>query len=629
MGIGHRWMGPKSQGSVPALLMSPLLEAGGVGRRLGPSAHTQLRQQVGHVVLDRFLGEEHPLADLPVREALGDQVEDLALLLGETGELVLLRLRPKPFQHPSGHRRVEERLAPRDPPDSIEEIGSLHLLEDVARGAGHDGAEEGFVVGVAGEHEALDLRVARPDLAAHLDAAAVGQPDVEDSDLRLCCRYAGERLLGGTGLTDDRQVALGLEQFPQSPSHDLVIVEEEHSDDVLGHGAMFALPSLGSVPDNAGPQSLRHLLQAVLSIGSGLDLNAILQRIIEAAVELVDARYGALGVLDESGTRLSQFLTVGLDADERARIGHLPDGHGILGLLIVEPRPIRLPDLREHPDSYGFPENHPPMRSFLGVPVRVRGEVFGNLYLTDKTSAEVFTDIDEELVIALAGAAGVAIENARLHARVGEMAMLEDRERIAQDLHDTVIQRLFATGLGLQGAARLAERPEVVARIEQAVDDLDLTVKHIRTAIFGLERTRPQSEGVRRRILSLTAEAAGSLGFEPRVVFDGAVDAAADEGLAADLLATLRESLANVAKHAGATAVDVTVRASDAELVLEVADNGRGLGGEARSAVDGANVGGGRGLGNMVKRAAHWDGTCEVAASPRGGTVVTWSVPRG
>ena len=385
----------------------------------------------------------------------------------------------------------------------------------------------------------------------------------------------------------------------------------------------------GSVPDNAGPQSLRHLLQAVLSIGSGLDLNAILQRIIEAAVELVDARYGALGVLDESGTRLSQFLTVGLDTDERARIGHLPDGHGILGLLIVEPRPIRLPDLREHPDSYGFPENHPPMRSFLGVPVRVRGEVFGNLYLTDKTSAEVFTDIDEELVIALAAAAGVAIENARLHARVGEMAMLEDRERIAQDLHDTVIQRLFATGLGLQGAARLAERPEVVARIEQAVEDLDLTVKHIRTAIFGLERTRPQSEGVRRRILSLTAEAAGSLGFEPRVVFDGAVDAAAGEGLAADLLATLRESLANVAKHAGATAVDVTVRANDALLVLEVADNGRGLGGEARSAGDAADVGGGHGLGNMVKRAAHWDGTCEVAASPGGGTVVTWSVPRG
>ena len=380
------------------------------------------------------------------------------------------------------------------------------------------------------------------------------------------------------------------------------------------------------MPDNAGPRSLRHLLQAVLSIGSGLDLNAVLQRIIEAAVELVDARYGALGVLDETGTRLSEFLTVGLTDDERARIGHLPEGHGILGLLIVEPRPIRLPDLREHPDSYGFPENHPPMRSFLGVPVRVRGEVFGNLYLTDKTSAEVFSDIDEELVVALAGAAGVAIENARLHARVGEMAMLEDRERIAQDLHDTVIQRLFATGLGLQGAARLAERPEVIARIEQAVEDLDLTVKHIRTAIFGLERTRPQTEGVRRRMLALTAEAAGSLGFEPRVLFDGPVDAAVGEEQSADLLATLRESLANVAKHARATSVDVTVRATDAELDLEVADDGRG-----REASDGdadRDAGGGKGLGNMAKRAERWGGSCTVADRPGGGTLVSWRVPR-
>jgi signal transduction histidine kinase len=392
---------------------------------------------------------------------------------------------------------------------------------------------------------------------------------------------------------------------------------------------MFALPRLGPVPDNAGPRSLRQLLQAVLSIGSGLDLHAVLQRITEAAVELVDARYGALGVLDESGTRLAEFLTVGLDADERARIGHLPEGHGILGLLIVEPRPIRLPDLREHADSYGFPENHPPMRSFLGVPVRVRGEVFGNLYLTDKTSAEVFTDVDEELVVALAGAAGVAIENARLHARVGEMAMLEDRERIAQDLHDTVIQRLFATGLALQGAARLAQRPEVVERIERAVDDLDLTVKHIRTAIFGLERARPQSEGVRRRVLALTAEAAGSLGFEPRVLFDGPVDAAVADELANDLVATLREALANVAKHARASSVEVSLRASDDAVVLEVSDDGRGL--AAAADVEDVYASGGHGLGNMAKRAERWAGSCTVTDGPgpgAGGTVVTWRVPR-
>jgi signal transduction histidine kinase len=375
------------------------------------------------------------------------------------------------------------------------------------------------------------------------------------------------------------------------------------------------------MPDNAGPQSLRRLLQAVLSIGSGLDLDLVLQRIIEAAVELVDARYGALGVLDENRTRLSQFLTVGLDADQRAQIGHLPEGHGILGLLIVDPEPIRLPDLREHPDSYGFPENHPPMRSFLGVPIRVRGEVFGNLYLTDKTSSEVFTDVDEELVVALAAAAAVAIDNARLHERVGEMAMLEDRERIAQDLHDTVIQRLFATGLLLQGTARLVQRPEVAERIEQAVDDLDLTVKHIRTAIFGLEHTRAKGEGVRRRILGMTAEAAGSLGFEPRVLFDGPVDASVRDELANDLLATLREALANVAKHAEASRVDVELF-SGSDLVLRVIDDG--VGPEAAGEPDADH---GHGLVNLRRRAQRWEGRCTLEPGTPRGSVLTWQVP--
>ena len=230
----------------------------------------------------------------------------------------------------------------------------------------------------------------------------------------------------------------------------------------------------------------------------------MLRHIVESAVDLVDARYGALGVLDETGTGLAEFITVGhRRRSPPGASAPCPKGHGILGLLILEPKPIRLPDLHEHPDSYGFPPNHPPMKSFLGVPIRVRDQVFGNLYLTDKTTAEVFTDIDEELVVALAAAAGVAIENARLHLRVRELALLEDRERIARDLHDTVIQRLFATGLRLQGAARLAERPEVAERIIQAVDDLDLTVKHIRTAIFGLEASRRAAGGLRQRVLAL------------------------------------------------------------------------------------------------------------------------------
>ncbi len=158
----------------------------------------------------------------------------------------------------------------------------------------------------------------------------------------------------------------------------------------------------------------RDLLDAVLAIGTGLDLETVLHRIVEAAVRLVDARYGALGVIDET-RRLSQFLTVGIDEATAAQIGPLPRGGGILGLLIDDPQPLRLHDLNDHPAAFGFPAHHPPMRSFLGVPIRVRGEVFGNLYLTEKAGGVDFDDEDERVVLALAAAAGVAIENARLY----------------------------------------------------------------------------------------------------------------------------------------------------------------------------------------------------------------------
>jgi signal transduction histidine kinase len=372
-----------------------------------------------------------------------------------------------------------------------------------------------------------------------------------------------------------------------------------------------------SQPSYAGPASLRQLLDAVMTVGTDLDLKTMLRRIVAAAAELVDARYGALGVLDGSGTELAQFITVGLDEETYQAIGTLPKGHGILGLLIVDPRPIRLPDLHEHPDSFGFPPHHPPMKSFLGVPVRVRDQVFGNLYLTDKTTAEVFTDIDEELVVGLAAAAGVAIENARLHAKVKELVLLEDRERIARDLHDTVIQRLFATGLRLQGAARLAQRPEVAERIIAAIDDLDVTVKQIRTAIFGLEASRRPGSGLRDQVLAVAAEAGGPLGFDPRVLFDGPVDTVADS-VATEVLAVLREALANVARHARASRVDVEV-SLDGDLVLSVRDDGRGLPAERRA--------GGRGLANMAARASALGGSMHASAGETTGTAVEWRVP--
>jgi len=367
---------------------------------------------------------------------------------------------------------------------------------------------------------------------------------------------------------------------------------------------------------------LQQLMEAVLAIGSDLDLPSMLRRIIHAATELVDAQYGALGVLDDTRSSLSQFITVGIDEAGRAAIGELPHGHGILGLLIVDAKPLRLPDLTAHPDSAGFPPNHPPMRSFLGVPIRVRDEVFGNLYLTDKRTAEAFTSEDEDLVVALAGAAGVAIENARLHTKVQELALVEDRERIARDLHDTVIQRLFATGMSLQGSVRLVESDPggAVGRIEAAVDDLDLTVKHIRTAIFGLESSRLDRTGTRRRILDLVHEAAGPLGFEPRVLIDGPLDLGLDDSVAAELVATLREALSNVARHARARHVDVAVVLDDEALCLEVVDDGIGP--------PGSDTKRGKGLRNMARRAAQLDGSLELRPNPSGGTELVWRIPR-
>jgi signal transduction histidine kinase len=374
------------------------------------------------------------------------------------------------------------------------------------------------------------------------------------------------------------------------------------------------------VTEVAGPRSLRQLLDAVLTIGSDLDLPAMLRRIVQAATDLVDARYGALGVLDDTHTRLSEFITVGIDEEGRRAIGELPSGHGILGLLILDAKPLRLPDLREHPESYGFPPNHPPMRSFLGVPIRIRDQVFGNLYLTDKTSAEVFTDVDEELAVGLAAAAGVAIENARLQARLHDLALVEDRERIARDLHDTVIQRLFATGLSLQGTTRLVANDPAVAteRIEQAVDDLDLTVRHIRTAIFGLETTRSRSDSLRNRVLGLVREAADSLGFEPRVLLDGPIDTGVSDRIADELIATLREAVTNVVKHAHASSLYLEVLVAD-EVVLRVTDDGDGPPDDATPR--------GHGLHNMALRAEKLGGTFSMVAAEPTGTVLDWRVP--
>jgi signal transduction histidine kinase len=366
------------------------------------------------------------------------------------------------------------------------------------------------------------------------------------------------------------------------------------------------------------PAKLRRLVDAVLIMEADIELPLLLRHLVEEACSLVGARYGALGVLNESRTDLEQFVTVGLsDAAEQA-IGPRPAGRGVLGVLITDPIPLRLTDLGVHPDRYGFPANHPPMKSFLGVPVRVRSQVYGNLYLTDKVGAQDFSDEDEALAEALALATGIAIENARLHDRVRMLSVIDDRDRIARDLHDRVIQRVFAVGMSLQGAARLPERDQIVERVNKAVDDLDATVTEIRTAIFELGES-PMPGGLRRSAVELTKEMASSLGMRPEIIFQGPIDNAVPQHVADHVLAVLREALTNVGKHAQATRCTVTISVAD-DVTLEVSDNGAGI---RIPLADGAGLG----LVNLRSRAEKLKGSFEVQVNEEGGTRLLWRVP--
>ncbi|WP_133896167.1 GAF domain-containing sensor histidine kinase [Streptomyces sp. KS 21] len=529
------------------------------------------------------------------------------------------------------------------------------------------------------------------------------------------------------------------------------------------------------------------LLEAVVSVGRELDLAQVLRRIVEAAALLVDAEYGALGVIGPDGRTLSQFLTVGLTDEEIAEIGPLPAGHGLLGEVIHHPEPLRLTDLGAHSSSYGFPAHHPPMRTFLGVPIRVRDEVFGNLYLTDKRGGIDFDTEDETVISTLSVAAGVAIDNARLYegsqrqqrwlkanaeitesllsgssrlavleliarraqeitaarladismpvtgaeglvvefavgadseARQGlvvplagtlsgaahrtgrsvaslhasdddrypadvqvqdglgpavavplgtaagesrgvlllarpvgepafgegeleplvafagqaalalelaerrrdaeQIALLEERDRIARDLHDLAIQRLFATGMTLQSAARLVEHEGAAERIGRAVDDLDETIKIIRSTIFGLRtKDREDGPGLRARAARAVGDAATTLGHPPRLSMEGLLDTDVPPQTADHVMAVLGELLSNAARHAQATRVGVTLRAAKGEIMLTVSDNGKGIPAQGRRS----------GLRNLAERAEGLGGTFTIETPDEGGSRLVWRAP--
>ncbi|MCX4999977.1 GAF domain-containing protein [Streptomyces longwoodensis] len=528
------------------------------------------------------------------------------------------------------------------------------------------------------------------------------------------------------------------------------------------------------------------LLEAVLSVGRELDLEQALRSIVEAAVALVDAEYGALGVIGPDGRRLSAFHTVGVDAEQIARIGPYPEGHGILGELIRHPEPLRLAKLSDHPASYGFPAHHPPMNTFLGVPIRVRDHIFGNLYLTEKRGGQQFDEDDESVLATLAVAAGVAIDNARLYeesrlrerwlqvnaeithtlmsgdqggvlpliaerareitasalsvvvmpvdgtdtlavelavgheadawrglvlpvegtligqaflqrapvsspdvshdSRVSagpprfeglgpavavpigsgdeargvvllvrhssgqefseketeplqvfaaqaavamelaerrqdaeQIALLEDRDRIARDLHDLAIQRLFATGMTLQSAGRRVQDSMASERILRAVDDLDETIKIIRSTIFGLRSRDEAVPGLRSRVVRAIGEAAPLLGFAPSVRMEGLLDTHVPLQTADHVMAVLTESLTNVARHAGADRTDVVLETDGKQVRLTVTDNGVGIPDGGRRS----------GLTNMAERAQKLGGGMELQSPGGKGTRLVWHAPLG
>ena len=369
------------------------------------------------------------------------------------------------------------------------------------------------------------------------------------------------------------------------------------------------------------PAKLRRVLDATLLIEADLELPALLRHVIDEARSMTSARFGAIGVLNEDRSALSEFITVGLTPEEEERIGARPTGRGVLGLLISDPEPLRAPQISAVPESYGFPPNHPPMSSFLGVPIKVRDEVYGNLYLTDKLGWSEFTSDDEALVGALAVAAGIAIENTRLHQQVQVAAVYEERDRLARDLHDTVIQRLFAVGLSLQSIAGKARGPGEADRLRAAVSDIDDTIRQVRTTIFelGLDSS---SKGPRSSVIALVQELSQVIGFDVGVALEGPIDAALSSEIEEHLLATLREALTNIGRHAGASQASVLLTVDDRVCRLRVMDDGRGIGSDRSS-----SSGGGLGLLNMRRRAEKLLGGMDLEAQDPSGTVLIWQVP--
>ena len=354
---------------------------------------------------------------------------------------------------------------------------------------------------------------------------------------------------------------------------------------------------------------------ATRAIAGLLSVDDVLQVIVDRVRPLVGARYAALGTVDARGV-IERFITSGIDEETRAGIGPLPRGHGFLGLIIRENASFRIRDIAQDPRRYGFPPNHPPMHTFLGVPVTVKGRSVGNLYLTDKAGGQEFSTADQDLVETFARHAAIAIENARLHEQVQRLAIVDERERISKDLHDGIIQTVYAVGLSLEDVPDLMEEDpdEVVRRVERAIDNLHHAIRDIRNFIFGL---RPE-------LLSGTTFLGGLAAIVEEFRHNSMIDVELRAAVLASeptpdaiahLLGIANEALNNIARHSGASRASIAVSTDADGLSLEVTDNGRGFDTAAAASF------GHQGLANMRSRAAGIGATMEIDSGSAGTTV--------
>lgn len=363
---------------------------------------------------------------------------------------------------------------------------------------------------------------------------------------------------------------------------------------------------------------------AVRGIAGLTSVDEALQIIVDGVRPLVGAEYAALGIVDAAG-RIERFITSGMDDETRTRIGALPEGHGLLGLIIRENRTFRIPDINADPRRSGFPPEHPPMTSFLGVPITVKGVSLGRLYLTNRIGATEFSEEDRSLVETFALHAGIAMENARLHEQLQRLAVVDERERISKDLHDGIIQNMYGVGLSLEDVPELMveDRAEATARVERAIDAIHLSIQDIRNFIFGLRPELLEGVSLVVGLVALVEEYRHNMivDLELRVP-DAIVEPPAD--ITGHLLAIVSESLSNVVRHSKATraSLDLTVLGDGASLQLTIEDNGVGF--------DPAGVVklGHQGLANTRARVAEIGGDLTIDSRPGAGTRVIVRIPR-